>query len=298
MLIKVKAFGLNRSEMFTRQGHSPVKFPRILGIEATGVVEEAPGSEERLKKGDIVGTAMGGMGRAYDGGYAEYTCVPASQVQVIKSGDKVPWEIIGSLPETMQTVWGALFKTLRIEKNDRLLIRGGTSSIGLAAAVIAKQHGVFVAATSRQPDREEMLRANGADHVFIDNGTLADQVKQTQGFNKLLELVGTTTMDDSLQCVQVGGIVSMVGIVGGRWAVDNGWSPSAAIPTGVYLTRYASTPEAFMETPLDHIIEEYGLDTLKRLVGKTFYGLDKIVEAHTWMDESRAGGKIVVVLDH
>ena len=84
VLIRVKAFGLNRSELFTRQGHSPgVKFPRILGIEAVGVVEAAPGGE--FRKGDIVATAMGGLGRQVDGGYAEYTCVPAKQVQVIKT---------------------------------------------------------------------------------------------------------------------------------------------------------------------------------------------------------------------
>ncbi len=76
-MIRVKAFGLNRSEMFTRQGHSPnVKFPRILGIEAVGTVEDAPGNE--FRKGDVVATAMGGLGRVLDGGYAQYTCVPAT----------------------------------------------------------------------------------------------------------------------------------------------------------------------------------------------------------------------------
>ena len=84
MLIRVKAFGLNRSELFTRQGHGPgVEFPRILGIEAAGLVEEAPSGE--IEKGDVVATAMGGMGRAFDGGYAEYTCVPAGQVQKLST---------------------------------------------------------------------------------------------------------------------------------------------------------------------------------------------------------------------
>src|ERR1700676_4847919 len=83
VLIRVKAFGLNRSELFTRQGHSPnVKFPRILGIEAVGLVEQAPGNE--FHKGDVVATVMGGMGRVFDGSYAEYTCVPVTQVQVVK----------------------------------------------------------------------------------------------------------------------------------------------------------------------------------------------------------------------
>ena len=84
VLIRVKAFGLNRSELFTRQGLSPgVVFPRVLGIEAVGLVEEAPGGE--FTKGEIVATAMGGMGRDFDGGYAEYTRVPGSQVQVSRT---------------------------------------------------------------------------------------------------------------------------------------------------------------------------------------------------------------------
>src|SRR5258708_25590031 len=118
VLIRIKAFGLNRSELFTRQGHSPgVKFPRVLGIEAVGLVEEAAGNE--FRKGDIVTTAMGGMGRQFDGGYAEYTCVPAKQVQFIKT--ELAWETLGAIPAMLQTAWCALFNSLRLEKRSRLL---------------------------------------------------------------------------------------------------------------------------------------------------------------------------------
>ncbi len=292
VLIRIKSFGLNRSELFTRQGHSPdVKFPRVLGIEAVGVVEAAPGGE--FEPGQTVATAMGGMGRAFDGGYAEYTSVPATQVQRIDT--TLDWQTFGALPEMIQTAWGALHSALQLQAGQSLLIRGGTTSIGLAAAVLAKKHGAIVAATSRRADREQMLKDNGADHVFIDSGQIAVDVRRVfpHGVDRVLELVGTNTLLDSLQTAALHGVVCMTGMVGDQWELQN-FSPMGAIPTAVSLTTYAGGSDDFVNTPLQSVVREVEAGHLTPRIGRVFQ-LDDIVEAHRCMDANAAGGKIVVL---
>jgi NADPH:quinone reductase-like Zn-dependent oxidoreductase len=236
---------------------------------------------------------MGGMGRQFDGSYAEFTCVPATQVQAIKSA--LPWDLLGAIPEMLQTAWGSLFKSLRLENRERLLIRGGTTSVGLAAAAIAKAHGAIIAATTRRPDREKLLRGNGVDQVFIDSGSIAEQVREVcpGGVDKVLELVGTTTLLDSLRCAKQHGIACMTGMVGNKWSLDN-FSPMEAIPTAVSLTTYDGGPEDFMLTPLAELVEQLASGSLHVQVARTF-NLDEIVEAHRLMEENKAGGKIVVL---
>lgn len=292
VLVRVKAFGLNRAELFTRRGESPgVVFPRVLGIECVGVVEEAPGT--RFGKGQKVACLMGGMGRQLDGGYAEYTLVPERCVFAVETG--LDWPTLGAIPEMFQTTYGSLTLGLELRAGDRLLVRGGTSSVGLLAARLARGMGATVLATTRSADRKAKLEASGVDHVIVDGGSITEEVHALVpgGVDRVLELVGTTTLLDSLRCARPGGVVCMTGILGGQWTLER-FTPMGDIPNGVKLTSYSGDSTNLDARRLQAFVDEVAAGTQAIDVDRTF-ALDELPDAHRYMEANRATGKLVVV---
>lgn len=305
VLIRVKAFGLNRAELlarrFGRAPVGPVALPRVLGVEATGLIESAPGNENEFPKGAVAMAALGSMGRLIDGGYAQYTCVPVENVAVLQSttaAEKLGWTVLGALPVLLQTAHGSLSRSLKLQSGDTLLIRGGTTGVGLAAASIAHLAGAEVLATTRKTDEKTaaLLRKNGASYVIVDDGrSLSALVKQikSHGVHKVLELTGGSTLLDSLACLAPEGICCFTGLVAGSPIVPD-FNPLAAIATGRYLTAYAERSFGAANLPLDEIVGQIEAGDLSVHVGRVFQ-LEQIVEAHECMEVNESNGKVVVL---
>ena len=293
VLIKIKAFGLNRSEMYTRQGHSPnVEFPRIQGIECVGTIERDPSGT--FQQGQQIAAIMGEMGREYDGGYAEYKLVPLRIVFPFKSD--LAWSILGAIPEMFQTVSGSLEQGLEVKKGETLLIRGGTSSIGMLSCQWAKHLGLTVFSTTRNPEKEDALRNNGTDHVIIDDGSIQKEVKELSagGVDNVLELIGTKTLKDSLQCIKPRGVVCMTGILGNEWTMKE-FTPMGDIPSLGRLTVYGGDAENLTKERLQKFINAVETGNIKLNIDRIFK-LQEVLEAHRYMEENRASGKLVVDL--
>jgi NADPH:quinone reductase len=238
VLVRIKAFGINRSEIFTRQGDSPsVKLPRIIGIECAGEIVDS--SDSSFQIGQRVVSLMGGLGREFDGSYAEFALIPSSQVYPINND--MDWVKLAAIPEMYYTAYASLYDTLQLWEGETLLIRGGTSSVGLAALQLAKSAGATVISTTRTTNKLKLLKEYGADYVLLDDGSLSKQLFSLfpNGVNKVLELVGTVTLKQSLKLLSEHGILCMTGILGGEWVLDN-FEPMMDIPSGTYFTQFDS----------------------------------------------------------
>jgi NADPH:quinone reductase-like Zn-dependent oxidoreductase len=290
-LVRVRGAGLNRSELRTRQGHSPtVRFPRVLGIECVGTVVAS--TDPAVPEGTTVAAVMGEMGRQFDGGYAEYALLPNPLLMPVTT--TLPWDVLAALPETYLTAQGSV-DALGVAAGERLLIRGGTSSVGMAAASIATSHGVETAATTRRPDRIGALRASGADHLLVDGGgSLAPAVRAIwpDGPDCVLDLVGAATAVDSLHLVRRGGTVCVAGSLSG-WVLRD-FEPVATIPSGTRLTAFHSDDVVGAAAVLQRIVRAVEAGTYQSHLSRVF-GLDDIAAAHRYMEGNHATGKMVVV---
>lgn len=286
-LVKVMGFGINRSEIFTRQGLSPsVNFPRILGIEFVGVVEETTDAI-RLPVGQKIISIMGEMGRDFDGSYAEYVLLPNEQIYPVTTD--LDWKTLATIPETYYTAFGA-YKNLKIESDDVVLVRGGASGVGTAFVklVKAKFPEVKVYASVRNVAKKAQLLSVGYDDIVIDDNGL---LKTDLTFTKILELVGPATIKNSIAHLEENGIICSCGQLGRKWYLED-FDPIMELQNNVYLTTFYSgnVSQEKIQEMLNYIEQEH-----VGICPEKVFDLENIKAAHDYLESSQAFGKVIVL---
>ncbi|WP_222848864.1 zinc-binding dehydrogenase [Streptococcus sp. NSJ-72] len=285
-LVKIKGFGINHSEIFTRKGLSlTVQFPRILGIECVGQVVET--TRRDLQEGQKIVSIMGEMGRAYDGSYAEYVLLPNEQIYPVDS--QLSWEELAAVPETYYTAFGS-FKNMQIKEGDSILVRAATSGVGLAFLKLVKaqfpQNRVVGAVRSLA--KKDLLQQQGFDEIILDErGVLQTEEK----FDKILELVGSATLKNSFDHIQSAGIICNTGQLGGKWYVEE-FDPIVEIRNNSYLTSfYSGNVHQQLIDELFSYIDAYKINVSPQRI----FSLEQIPAAHSYIESQAGFGKVVVL---
>jgi NADPH2:quinone reductase len=296
VVVEVKAFGLNRADIIMRSG-AWGDVAEITGIEGVGIVRSD--AEGRFMPGQKVAALLGGMGRTINGSYAELTSVPATNVLPLASS--LSWEDLAAIPESYATAWSCLHGNLAIAPGQTLVIRGATSALGQAAINIAADSGARVIATTRNAARRAMLETLGATEVLIEAADLSRRVRELhpKGVDAVLDIIGSSTILDSLAMARRYGRVCLVGLLDHADGVEN-FNPLFQMPFGgVHFSSFVSaftygTPDyPLTDVPLQTIIDRVTAGAYRAKPTKVF-GFDEIREAHRLIEANQAGGKVVV----
>src|SRR5246500_3366538 len=295
VVIEIKAFGINHAEMHMRRGEW-AEAAEVSGIECVGIVDSCPGGE--FPVGAKVAALMGGLGRTINGSYADYTRVRAANVALIES--ELPWSQLAALPETFATAWTCLFRNLKLSAGQTIVIRGATSSFGQAAVKMAVAAGATVIATARKRERFGLLEELGAARVELESRTLAAGIAEAKHIDAVLDLVGNSTILDSLDMLRRGGTACLAGWLGGLDPIGD-FNPLLRMASGVNWNFFGSfvfgTPGfPLSDVPLQDIAHQVADGKLDAKPSRIF-SFDQIHEAHRVMEAGEAGGKMVIVMN-
>lgn len=296
VLIKVAAAGINRPDVFQRQGDyaPPPGASDLPGLEVAGEIVAVAADVTGWKVGDKVMALVSG------GGYAEYCVAPARQVLPVPSGfDMV---MAAAVPETFFTVWTNVFERGALKKGETFLVHGGSSGIGTTAIQLAHHFGARVIATVGGDDKAKACRDLGADLVI--NYRTADFVAEVQqatgkkGADLILDMVGGDYINRNLSCLAVDGRLVMIAFLKGAKAEVNfsQMMVKRQTITGSTLRPRSIAQKGAIAAALKaEVWPLLAAGKVKPVLYKTF-PLTQAAEAHALMESSAHTGKIVLTV--
>ena len=215
VLVKVKAFGLNRMDLLQREGKYPIPpgASKILGVEFSGTVAALGKQVQGLELGNEV------FGLATGGAYAEYVRIPARML--LRKSQQMDWVQAASVPEAFLTAYQALKVLNTMKEGEDVLIHAGASGVGLAAIQLARAFGARrVYVTAGSDEKIAFCKSLGADDGFnYKTGDWSEALAKAtnkQGVDVILDFIGAPYFTPNIKSLKLDGRLSMQGFMGGN----------------------------------------------------------------------------------
>ncbi|KAH0613622.1 uncharacterized protein H6S33_005508 [Morchella sextelata] len=300
ILIRVKAFGLNRMDLLQREGKYavPPQAPKTLGVEFSGIVEKLGNGTTGFKEGEKV------FGLAYGGAYAEFIAV--SEKMCMHMPDELSYEQAAGIPETWITATQALWTIGSFKSGQRVLIHAGASGVGIAAIQLALSHGasaVFITAGSNEKI-EFCTKTLGATAGFNykTQDFAAEILKATdyEGVDVVIDFVGQSHFQKNVKVAAKDGRIVLLALLSGNMVKEFDLGPILYKRLRIEGSTLRSRLPEYQEA-LKNKFQEEGLPGLtsgkyKLFIDKT-YNWKNIAEAHKHMESNKTQGKIICTVD-
>lgn len=294
VLIKVHAAGINRPDVFQRQGSyaPPPGASDLPGLEVAGEIVDGDLAGSDFTRGDMVCALVQG------GGYAEYCVAPVQQCLPVPRG--LSALEAASLPENYFTVWSNVFDRAHLRGGETLLVQGGTSGIGVTAIQLAAAMGHRVFATAGSDDKaracEQLGAERGINYKTEDFAALAKSLTNERGVDVILDMVGGDYLPREIACLADDGRISLIALLGGAKAtVDLGQVLRRRLTiTGSTLRPRSVAFKAAIAAQLkQRVWPMFEAGKIKPVIYEVF-PLEQAAEAHALMERSAHVGKIML----
>jgi NADPH:quinone reductase len=298
--LRVHAIGLNRAEAMFRSGmylETPV-LPAKLGYEAAGTVEAIGAGVTGFAIGDKV-SVIPSFSMTQYGMYGDQAIVPAAAA--VKHPTNLSWEQAAATWMQYMTAYGALVDVMHVAAGDAVIITASSSSVGLAAIQIVNAAGAVSIATTRTSAKRDALLRLGAQHVIATaEQDLVAEVKRItggKGARIVFDPIAGKGVETLAQAVSYCGTIILYGALA---MSETPFPLFAAIGNGLAVRGYSlfeivTNPER-MAAGKKYILDGLTSGKLKPEIAKVF-PLEKIVEAHRYLESNQQIGKVVVTVD-
>ena len=303
ILIRVAATSVNPIDTKIRSGAVPNAapgLPAILHGDVAGVIEEVGEGVEDFQAGDEVIACAGGFKNTHGGALADYLLVRADLAA--PKPRTLSFQEAAAIPLVSITAWEAIFERGRIQEGQKVLVHAGTGGVGHIALQLAKLTGATVHTTVSTNHKATLAKSLGADHIiYYRQREVSDYVDQHtggEGFDVVIDTVGGTNIDRSLQAVKIGGTVVTIAA---RSTHDlsimhnKGLTLHAVFMILPFLTGKGLHHHGKILRQISRWADE---GKIKPLLDEKTYSFAQVAKAHERLESGQAIGKVTLINEH